>query len=268
MEPTKTYKVHGHLKPQKRMVYRFTTPDQTDPIERYFILDPPGYKMDFHHKGWRAIVHSGPNPKKHTLAESPIVGRITRSMCWKKIQLEMGGSIQREVKTDEKAIKVKSLQRCNKLRKVFCMRPKPLAWTAEDESALQGIGEAGGEKETVVMVHTGHRKYEFEVAGVKYRWTGTKLHSSRLVKGIGLKGFAYSLKLVRLEDKRLIASYQKKYGVCSSLRGYLHFYTDEKSEILPETVIVHSAYGMIRSEKAKRDTTVDILQQMAEEGGG
>ncbi|PWW74768.1 hypothetical protein C7212DRAFT_365260 [Tuber magnatum] len=180
----------------------------------------------------------------------------------------MGGAIQREVKTDEKAVKVKSLKRCNKLRKAFCLRPKPLEWTAEDESALQGIGEGEGEKESVAMVHTGHRKYEFEVAGVKYRWAGTKLHSSRLVKGIGLKGFAYSLKLVRMEDKRLVASYQKKYGVWGSLTGYLHFYTDEKSEILPETVVVHTAFGAMRAEKYKRDTVWKILEEIGDNAGG
>ena len=73
--------------------------------------------------------------------------------------------------------------------------------------------------------------------------------------------------LVRLEDKKLIASYQKRF-VCGSLAGYLHFYTDEKSEILPETVIVHTAFGMIRAEKHKRDTVWEILGEIAENAGG
>ena len=124
---------------------------------------------------------------------------MTRATWWKKIYIETGGAIQREVKTDEKAIKVKNVKKSNKMRKAFCMRPKALEWTAEDESALQGVGvgvgEGEGERERVVMVHTGHRKYEFEVAGVKYRWTGTKLHSGWFVRGTKLNGFAYSVKV-------------------------------------------------------------------------
>jgi len=74
--------------------------------------------------------------------------------------------------------------------------------------------------------------------------------------------------LVRLEDKKLIASYQKRYRMCENPTGFLHFYTDEKSEILPETVIVHTAFGMIRAEKVKRDTVWEILREIGENAGG
>ncbi|KAG0137877.1 hypothetical protein HOY82DRAFT_535208 [Tuber indicum] len=265
---TKTYPIHTHQ--PKFSEYQFTTSDPTSPITRYYILAPPKYSPACDHKGWRGIIHSGPNPKDHTLAESPITGRITRTTWWKNIYIETGGGIQREVKTDEKAIRVKNLKKSNGWRKAFCLGPKSLEWTAEDEDALQGVGEGEGEgeRESVVMVHMGHRRYEFEVAGVKYRWTGTRLRSGWLVRGTRLKGFAIGVKLVRLEDKRLIASYERKCSLRGSLSGYLHFYTDEKSEILPEPVIVHTAFGMIRSEKHKRDTIWKILQEIGEGAGG
>ncbi|RPA98469.1 hypothetical protein L873DRAFT_1027586 [Choiromyces venosus 120613-1] len=266
-QPTKTYLIHRH---RESTEYQFTTSDPGGPITHYYILAPPKYQSDQHYKKWRAIIHSGGDPKTHSPAESPITCRIARAIWWKKIYIETGGGIQREVKTDEKAFKVKSLNRSNKVRKAFCMRPKALEWSAEDESALQGFGEGLRERarEKLVMVHKGHRKYEFEVAGVKYQWTGTKLHSGGLVRGIRLNGFAYSVKLVRLEDKKLIASYQKKYNMCGSLTGFLHFYTDEKTEILPEPVIVHTAFGMIRAEKHKRDTVFEILGEIAKNAGG
>lgn len=193
---TKTYLIHAH---KANSEYQFTSSNPASPITHYYILAPPKYQPDPHHKKWQGIIHSGGNPKTHTLAESPITGRMTRATWWKKIYIETGGAIQREVKTDEKAIKVKNVKKSNKMRKAFCMRPKALEWTAEDESALQGVGvgegEGEGERERVVMVHTGHRKYEFEVAGVKYRWTGTKLHSGWFVRGTKLNGFAYSVKV-------------------------------------------------------------------------
>jgi len=196
---TKTYQIHTHE--AKAAEYQFTSSDPVNPITHYYILASPKYQPDEGHRKWRGIIHSGGDPKTHTLAESPITGRVTRERWWKKIYIETGGRIQREVKADEKAIRVKKLNRSNKVRKAFCLGPKPLKWTVEDENALQGVGEEGeregedGERERLVMVHTGHRKYKFEVAGVKYRWTGTKLHSGWLVRGTKLKGFAYSVKV-------------------------------------------------------------------------
>jgi len=192
---TKTYPIYVHG--TKATEYQFTSSDPASPITHYYILAPPKYQPAQDHKKWRGIIHSGGDPKTQTLAESPITGRMTRGTWWKEICIETGGAIQREVKTDEKAIRVKNLNRSNKVRKVFCMRPKALEWTDEDEGALQGVGvgEGEGERERVVMAHTGHRTYEFEVAGVKYRWTGTKMHSGWLVRKTNLKGFAYSVKV-------------------------------------------------------------------------
>jgi hypothetical protein len=76
--------------------------------------------------------------------------------------------------------------------------------------------------------------------------------------------------LVRLDDHRLIASFQKNYS-CGKDAGNLLFYVSDNEKEgagwLGESMVVLTAFGMIRSEKAKRDTVWEILQGIAENAG-
>lgn len=159
----------------------------------YYILAPPGYKHRKHASGWSAIVHAGDNPKYHSLAESPLVGRCKRAMLWNKFYIEYGGSVQRDVKSDEKDIKLKSLKACNRFRRFFCMGEKELKWPAEDEAAV--MEESKGQTNFLEVAHTGHRRYEFSVEGRRYRWTGTRMHAGRFNKFMKMKGIAFDLKV-------------------------------------------------------------------------
>lgn len=172
---------------------KYVLTSTNDMSVRYYILAPPSYKHRKHASGWSAIVHAGDNPKYNSLSESPLVGRCKRAMFWNKFYIEYGGSVQRDVKRDEKDIKVKSLKTCNKFRKFFCTGEKELKWSAEEEAAA--TEESKGQTNLLEVAHTGHRRYEFGVDGRSYRWTGTRMHAGRFNKFMKMKGIAFDLKV-------------------------------------------------------------------------
>jgi hypothetical protein len=191
-QPTQSLVITGRVCDTK---YVFTPSNGTNVC--YYILAPPKYNNKRHAHGWSAIVHAGDNPKYHSLAESPLVGRCKRSMFWRKYFIEYGGSVQKDVKKDEKAIKEKKLKWANRFRKWFCMSPKDLVWSEEEEAAISDE-EKGVVTEATKMLeleHTGHRRYEFVVDGRTYRWSGTKMHAGSFINKLGLKGFAFHVKV-------------------------------------------------------------------------
>lgn len=176
--------------------YVFTSANDTK--VHYYILAPPKYKHRRHAYGWSAIVHAGDNPKYNSLSESPLVGRCKRAMLWNKFYIEHGGSVQKDVKRDEKEIKMKNLKTYNKCRKFFCKGEKELKWSEEEEAAV--TEENRGETNYLEVAHTGHRRYQFGLDGRNYRWTGTRMHAGRFNKFFKLKGIAFDLKVYFLCD--------------------------------------------------------------------
>lgn len=171
--------------------YVFTS--ASDSTVRYYILAPPKYKHRRHACGWSAIVHAGDNPKYNSLSQSPVVGRCKRAILWNKFYIEYGGSVQKDVKADEKVIKIKSLKAYNKFRKFFCTGPKELEWSEEEEAAATEEGKAP--TNFLEVAHTGHRRYEFSVDGRRYRWTGTRMHAGWFNRFMKMKGIAFDLKV-------------------------------------------------------------------------
>lgn len=116
--------------------------------------------------------------------------------------------MQRDVKTEEKALRIKSLIKLNKVRKFFCMGEKELDWKQEDEDAANATSKekTGEEKSVVEMVHVSHRAYEFSIDGRVYRWTGTRMHSGAVLRALRLKGFAYSIKVCTVHNSPSLSS--------------------------------------------------------------
>jgi hypothetical protein len=86
----------------------------------------------------------------------------------------------------------------NKILKAFCLGPKELEWSDEDQEAVDDGGDGDGEDRVKVeMQHVGHRRFEFVAGpeGTRYRWSGTRMHSGAVVRGLKLKGFAYGTKV-------------------------------------------------------------------------
>ncbi|KAH0605891.1 uncharacterized protein H6S33_004348 [Morchella sextelata] len=264
-QPTQSLVITGRVCDTK---YVFTPSNGTNVC--YYILAPPKYNNKRHAHGWSAIVHAGDNPKYHSLAESPLVGRCKRSMFWRKYFIEYGGSVQKDVKKDEKAIKEKKLKGANRFRKWFCMSPKDLVWSEEEEAAISDE-EKGVVTEATKMLeleHTGHRRYEFVVDGRTYRWSGTKMHAGSFINKLGLKGFAFHVKLVRMDDHKLIASFKKCYLGKNGRFGELNFYGGEPETGLEEVLIVQTAFCVTKAEKEKRDKVRDILEEIGENAEG
>jgi hypothetical protein len=84
------------------------------------------------------------------------------------------------------------------------MGEKELEWTQEDEDALSSTAKPAEEKVTVEMLRAAHRRYEFSVDGTLYRWSGTKMHSGAVLRALGWKGFAYSVKVHNLSNLCLL----------------------------------------------------------------
>lgn len=73
--------------------------------------------------------------------------------------------------------------------------------------------------------------------------------------------------MIRLDDKKLIASYKNTYW--GSDFGQLNFYADDYEPVaLDEVVIIQTAFCMIKSEKEKRDKVREILEEIGENAGG
>lgn len=72
--------------------------------------------------------------------------------------------------------------------------------------------------------------------------------------------------MVRLDDKKLIASYKNTYW--GSNFGELNLYADDYEPVsLNEVIITQTAFCMIKSEKEKREMVRDILEEIGDNMG-
>lgn len=150
----------------------------------YFIENPVPHK---HHGSWKPIFHRGDNPKYSPTAT--VIGRARRTAMWSGFHLWLGDGVH-EVLENKKRVKMKrKAARKAKWRKAFGLKPKP------PKEALQEEQEVHGKVVLVEMRRRGlfSRSFEWELEGVQYRWSGTRMFSRGQMKG--LKGWTHDLKV-------------------------------------------------------------------------
>ncbi|KAL2820960.1 hypothetical protein BDW59DRAFT_181306 [Aspergillus cavernicola] len=176
----------------------------------YFITNPTPHK---HSNTWTPIFYRGDNPKYTPSTRA--IGRARRSGMWGSFCVWVGDGVQTVLENEERRRERRKMERRNRWRR----------WLGRREvRAIEVEGE--GEKEVegkVVMVRMrregglsrSRRRVEWEVEGVRYRWSGTRMFARGVMGGV--KGWSHSMKLIRVSDHALIATFEK--GVLGSLRS-------------------------------------------------
>jgi hypothetical protein len=116
---------------------------------------------------------------------------------WSSFRVWLGDGI-REVLENEKRAKAKrKAARKSKCRKMFGLKSKPPKEPLEEEQEVLGKVVLVEMRKTGVFT----RKFEWEIDGVQYRWSGTRMFASGWMKGV--KGWTHDLKVRRLETNSL-----------------------------------------------------------------
>ncbi|KAL5339378.1 hypothetical protein BJX70DRAFT_158581 [Aspergillus crustosus] len=162
----------------------------------YFIANPIPHK---HSSTWKPIFYRGDNPK-YTPSATPI-GRARRTGMWGTFRVWLGDGLQEVLDNEALRRAKRSAERKNKWRKRFGKEEKGV--DVEGEKPVRG---------KVVMFRMQRmgflsRSVEWELDGVRYRWSGTRMFSTRVMSGV--KGWSHSMKLIRLSDHALIATFEK-----------------------------------------------------------
>ncbi|KAL4929429.1 uncharacterized protein BDV17DRAFT_74794 [Aspergillus undulatus] len=163
----------------------------------YFVTNPVPHK---HSDTWKPIFYRGDNPKY--TPESTAIGRARRSGMWGSFRVWLGDGVQEVLNNEDLRRKRRKGERKNKWRKRFGKDARPIE--VEDEKVVQG---------KVVMFRMQragflHRRVEWEFDGVRYRWSGTRMFAKGLVRHA--KGWSHSMKLIRMSDHALIATFDKR----------------------------------------------------------
>ncbi|PGH14993.1 hypothetical protein AJ79_02673 [Helicocarpus griseus UAMH5409] len=192
--PTKSLRLYTRLYPGRKALL---APSDTEPAQ-YFITNEVPHR---HASQWRPVFYRGENPK-YTPTTSAI-GRARRTALWTSFKLWLGDGVDEIIKNEERRKKAKKYARKEKVRKFFCRRSKPPKEPLEDEQPVVG-------KVILVNLHRAgfSRKVEFEIGGVRYRWSGTRRFGAGFMKGV--KGWSHCLKLIRTSDHALIATFEKR----------------------------------------------------------
>jgi hypothetical protein len=150
----------------------------------YFIENPVPHK---HHGSWKPVFYRGDNPKYTPTAT--VIGRAFRTAMWSSFRLWLGDGVREVLENEARAKAKRKAARKAKCRKVFGLKPKPPKEPLEDEKEVLG-------KVVVVEMRRGGlftRKFDWEVDGVQYRWSGTRMFSTGPMKGV--KGWTHDLKV-------------------------------------------------------------------------
>lgn len=150
---------------------------------QYFIVNPVPHK---HHSSWKPVFYRGDNPK-YTPAAT-VIGRARRTAMWSSFRLWLGDGVHEVLENEKRAKAKRKAARKAKWRKIFGLKPKSPKEPLEEEK------EVLGKVVLVEMRRTGlfTRKFEWEVDGVRYRWSGTRKFASGWMKGV--KGCTHDLK--------------------------------------------------------------------------
>jgi hypothetical protein len=112
---------------------------------------------------------------------------------WSSFRLWLGDGVREVLENKKRAKAKKKAARKAKCRKIFGLKPKPPKEPLEEEQQVLG---------KVVLVEMRKqglftRKFEWEVDGVQYRWSGTRMFATGRMKGV--KGWTHDLKVSLLE---------------------------------------------------------------------
>ena len=177
--PSFTLELYSRLLGRKHL---FTASKDTP--ASYFLTNPVPHR---HAGQWRPIFYRGENPKY--TPDTTALARARRSAMWSSFKLWIGDGVHEILANEKRAKNRRRAERSAKWRKRFGMKPKPPKEPLEDEKEVVG---------RVVLLHFNragfwNRKMEFEVEGVRYRWSGTRMFGR---KGLsGWKGFTHDLKV-------------------------------------------------------------------------
>ncbi|KAL3455753.1 hypothetical protein BJX64DRAFT_57680 [Aspergillus heterothallicus] len=167
----------------------------------YFVTNPVPHK---HGNTWKPIFHRGDNPKY--TPEATAIGRARRSPTWGSFRVWLGDGVQEVLDNEKRRRQKRRAERKNKWRRRFGKPPKPVE--VEEEKPIQG---------KVVMFRMQRmglfsRRVEWEIDGVRYHWSGTRMFSTGFMGGV--KGWSHSMKLIRVSDHALIATFEKGLLSC------------------------------------------------------
>ncbi|KAL2871027.1 uncharacterized protein BJX67DRAFT_377637 [Aspergillus lucknowensis] len=163
----------------------------------YFLTNRIPHK---HSLQWRPLFYRGDNPKY--TPEATIIGRARRTAMWGTFRVWMGDGVQEVVENERRRRERRKAERKNKWRKRFGKEPKAIE--VEEEKEVRG---------KVVLVRMQRmgflsRRVEFEVEGVRYRWSGTRMFATGSMAGV--KGWSHCMKLIRISDHALIATFERR----------------------------------------------------------
>ncbi|KAI9370455.1 hypothetical protein BJX61DRAFT_544583 [Aspergillus egyptiacus] len=161
----------------------------------YFITNPIPHR---HSNSWKPIFYRGDNPKYTPTTVA--IGRAHRSGMWGTFRVWIGDGVQEVLDNEARRKQRRKLERKNKWRRAFGKEPRPVE--VEKEKAVEG------KVVLIRMQRTGlSRRVEWELDGVRYRWSGTRMFAPGIVRRI--KGLSHSMKLIRISDHALIATFEK-----------------------------------------------------------
>jgi len=184
------YRRHRRLREGVKHLF---APSDTSPAE-YFIVNriPHG-----HFYSWKPIFYRGDNPKYTPTAT--VIGRATRKGFWRSFCLEVGDGVPEILENEARAKAKRRAAMMAIIRKMIWWKPNPPTEPLEDEQEVLG-------KVAVVKVSKGFftRNFDWELDGVQYRWSGTRMFSSGLMKGV--KGWTHDLKVRLLLSRRCCSS--------------------------------------------------------------
>lgn len=181
-----------------------------------------------------------------------------RGTWWKTITHTLDGDVADQALSLELERAEKKLKSKNKARKAFCMGEKELDFKGV-KAVEVGEAERRG-KRVVEMKHTGHRKYEISINRREYRVTGTRRYSSW-----GVKGCTFGIKMMRVEDGKLIAGMATAMGWDKKVGTLEIFEVDAEMD---ELVVVQTMWSMVEAEYRKRAAVWEAIAEAADNAGG
>ncbi|KAL4881180.1 hypothetical protein BJY04DRAFT_218358 [Aspergillus karnatakaensis] len=162
----------------------------------YYVINRIPHK---HSAQWKPLFYRGDNPKY--TPTSTVVGRARRTAMWGTFRVWLGDGMQELRDNEELRRKKRVAAWKNKWRRRF----------GKDEKPVEVVEEKPLEGKVMMfrMQRTGflRRSVEFELEGVRYRWSGTRMFSTGYMKGV--KGWSHCMKLIRVSDHALIATFEK-----------------------------------------------------------
>ncbi|KAL4866276.1 hypothetical protein BDV12DRAFT_210623 [Aspergillus spectabilis] len=168
---------------------------------KYFITNPVPHK---HSSTWKPIFHRGDNPKY--TPSTTAIGRARRTGMWGTFRVWLGDGVQEVLDNEALRRETRNAERKNKWRRRFGKKEKVVE--VEEEKPLQGMVVLFRMQRMGVL----GRSVEWEFERVRYRWSGTRMFATGVMRGV--KGWSHSMKLIRLSDHALIATFEKGFLGC------------------------------------------------------